>query len=1512
MVRRSINLRVLVLTLVIGGALAAGVFGLHYWQVGRTAKGLIALADAKEKEDPLKAAEYLDRYLRLHSDDHVIRIRLATTYGALATSTPKLRSRAAELYYRAIATGDKDSEVRLRCELGELLLIIERFHEAAQEAKAVLDREPENSQALRIRALALTSQFGSGSLTGKDLQDLHLLSITEAARKQNPDSGPLAMRLAVLYRNYPQVVQAEQPNLTEPARWQRADESLDQLVRDNPEDFKAFLTRYDYRRAYSLPEAASDLAEAERLAPDEPAVLFAAGNDAVEQAVQVAEAKGEATVVEELLARAAEYFEKLIGLDTNDLNSKAQGALGLGTARLLAGDVDRALTAWRDGLAQLDKFEATPTARLEFLRRIAEACADHGRLSEAGEALDTMDGIIRNLSGIPGEQQVVIRRTHELRRARWHLLKRDLAAAMPLLSKVIASHANSPVHLQTTLDALLVQGGTYTSIGEWRAAAAAYEEATRLAPTMQRVRIAAADAWLFAGRADEALKQAEAAINLSETPAAWLSVALAQLQVQRTRPPTQRNWNRLLQALDALERQRARVASATPWQIDLLRAEYLVSSAPADAVPSGAEQAADVLQAAETFYGKEQRFWLQVCLAYAALKRPADADRALAEFRKSGASAITATLLEARLASQRQQFAQAKAVLTQALQQATTLEQQQLRAELFRVALDSRDLDQARNYLLAQHQQSPKSVAVLRKLAEIDLERRDLEAVKGWERALAEAGPHGEPLAGYFGAWRVFVSTPRENAAPLTGALEQIGRVVKSQPEWAEAVALKAMIEHRMGQLDKAVMDYEAAVRLGERRTLVFEQLIALLDHLQRPADVERYLARLEADVPLSQRLAEMATVQELRHEQPERGLEIARKNAAQRPNDPQAHLWLARLLMVNNLPAEAEQSFQKAVELAPANPQAWNALLSFFSRSEKSEQLRGMVARLQQNGDLDLAQKELLIGQTHELLGDAEAARNSFTQAVAQAENDLAARLRVAQFFMQSDPQKAKEHLEAALQIDGQSVAAKRMLAIVNAALGDLPAAEQLLSAASADGVTEAEDVRLNVLLLMQQGGQANLNRAVALMEDIVARPKNVQTMDRLLLARLYERQAQITDDAAGARARRDLAEGQLTAVAQAPDPDPTHLAALIQFFVRHGKTELAATWLGELEERVESLPKDDANYLALVIQAQVLTGAASRSEPWLKKLQGVEPASSLRPIALRAQVAQSLDPKANIEDLIGPQAERLLASAQTPAEKQRLYSTVGDVYAGLKRYAAAEQWYRKLTAEAPKQYPVVVAALARQGRIREGIELCVQAAAADDTVQPALVLATILADSAATEEDRRYAEPHLAAALQKFEKDARLLYAAALVRVVQARENESIDLFRKVVQINPRFVPALNNLAMMLAERPADQAEALRLIDEAIAIAGKDPNLLDTKGAILVYCGRTRDAVPLLESATRDAKADPRHHFHLAVAYHDQGKTQEAKTHLQIALQRELGAQVLTPTDQRLLGNLRAALQL
>ncbi|HZL88451.1 MAG TPA: tetratricopeptide repeat protein, partial [Pirellulaceae bacterium] len=602
MVRRSIRWPVLAISVVGLGVLALGLYLLHRWQLSRTATGLIALADAQEREgDWVKSAQYLDRYLRLAADDGPARVRLALSFAKGATR-PEDKNRAVELHYRALAAGLKDRELELRRDLARLLVEAGRIQEAEKEAQAVLLSEPLDPAAHRVLALALASQVLDGSLAGQAQEKIGLLGKVREARRLNPQDVDLAILLATLYRTFPEVVRAEHPELTEPARVQKATETLDLLVKDNPASAPAWLARYRYRAAYGLDGATADLAQAVKLAPDDAVVLLAAAEDALGQGTRVKQAGGEAAVVEELAARARTHYEQLSKLPRERLVAKT--FLGWGDAWLLSNDVEQALRIWRDGL----NLFAQSTVQAEFQGRIADSCLTHRRLKESEEAIDTIDGILAKVgASVTREQKLAVTRANELRRARLCIQKGDYGAAIPLLSQVVTSQSSTARDVPATVDALWLMGNALASQGEWRQAAMTHDEAARIQPNLPALRLAAAAAWLASGRPDLASERAEAALNVVESPEAWLSLAVSQLQLQVSLPKPQRNWRRTEEALAALDKARDRLRESPAWQVDLLRAQHLVQREQEPA--TGARQAAALLEAAEARYASDPNFW---------------------------------------------------------------------------------------------------------------------------------------------------------------------------------------------------------------------------------------------------------------------------------------------------------------------------------------------------------------------------------------------------------------------------------------------------------------------------------------------------------------------------------------------------------------------------------------------------------------------------------------------------------------------------------------------------------------------------------------------------------------------------------------------------------------------------------------------------------------------------------------------------------------------------------------
>jgi tetratricopeptide (TPR) repeat protein len=103
------------------------------------------------------------------------------------------------------------------------------------------------------------------------------------------------------------------------------------------------------------------------------------------------------------------------------------------------------------------------------------------------------------------------------------------------------------------------------------------------------------------------------------------------------------------------------------------------------------------------------------------------------------------------------------------------------------------------------------------------------------------------------------------------------------------------------------------------------------------------------------------------------------------------------------------------------------------------------------------------------------------------------------------------------------------------------------------------------------------------------------------------------------------------------------------------------------------------------------------------------------------------------------------------------------------------------------------------------------------------------------------------------------------------------AIDSYRKLLIVDPNNIIAMNNIACLVAEETGKTDESLTMIDKAIEVAGRSPDLLDSKGHILSIAGRHADAVPWFEEAAAKG-TDPRAWLHLFSALKKSGRSEEA----------------------------------
>lgn len=132
--------------------------------------------------------------------------------------------------------------------------------------------------------------------------------------------------------------------------------------------------------------------------------------------------------------------------------------------------------------------------------------------------------------------------------------------------------------------------------------------------------------------------------------------------------------------------------------------------------------------------------------------------------------------------------------------------------------------------------------------------------------------------------------------------------------------------------------------------------------------------------------------------------------------------------------------------------------------------------------------------------------------------------------------------------------------------------------------------------------------------------------------------------------------------------------------------------------------------------------------------------------------------------------------------------------------------------------------------------------------------------------------------AAIKRNEQDHAAHTIKGNILLQMGYEKKAADSFSKALQYSDRYVPALNNLAMLYVEDPETSLEAMRLAYTAYLQEPLEPTVLDTFGYTLIKNDRAKEAVPVLEKALSINGDDPSIGYHLGLAYLDSGRSEEA----------------------------------
>jgi Flp pilus assembly protein TadD len=136
-----------------------------------------------------------------------------------------------------------------------------------------------------------------------------------------------------------------------------------------------------------------------------------------------------------------------------------------------------------------------------------------------------------------------------------------------------------------------------------------------------------------------------------------------------------------------------------------------------------------------------------------------------------------------------------------------------------------------------------------------------------------------------------------------------------------------------------------------------------------------------------------------------------------------------------------------------------------------------------------------------------------------------------------------------------------------------------------------------------------------------------------------------------------------------------------------------------------------------------------------------------------------------------------------------------------------------------------------------------------------------------------------------------------AALTRLarLQARDglaDQAIDTYRKAVDADPLYAPALRDLALLYAGRSADESKALELATKARQAYPDDAELAKTLGILNFRRGLYAQSVEFLNQAAGSRRDDAEIQLYLGTSYQQLNKWEQCKSALERSLALNLPA--------------------
>ena len=313
---------------------------------------------------------------------------------------------------------------------------------------------------------------------------------------------------------------------------------------------------------------------------------------------------------------------------------------------------------------------------------------------------------------------------------------------------------------------------------------------------------------------------------------------------------------------------------------------------------------------------------------------------------------------------------------------------------------------------LASQDANRNNLALRLLLFDVALQISDDNGIKERVDAVKRIEGQDGVLWHYAAAARLIAGAAKNrNKDGLDEANDLLNFVANRSPNWPTEQVARGNLEELKGNRAQAIACYRKALDNGERSTRVVFQLVDLLLKEQRTNEANAEITRVfqrplsPADTQSFNRLSVDASLRAQDFDRVRQKLEAWKL----KPNDWRDYLLRGQAYAASGgRDKEAEQDLRKAVELAGDAPEPRLALVQFLARKDKpgaAKAIDDIPANVTTN-------RNLLLGQSYEALGQTDKARTSYEAALSANPKDPVVLRSVAGFYLRINQLKQAEDL--------------------------------------------------------------------------------------------------------------------------------------------------------------------------------------------------------------------------------------------------------------------------------------------------------------------------------------------------------------------------------------------------------------------------------------------------------------------------------------------------------------------